>query len=383
MNIHSCKVSAKTNAQMREQMGDCCNKGLSRGSCLLVCCLCVLCLVFVLFFLSDHILYLSVRDPLVDGLGSSNENGVSVVAAQGSTRISAAQYGALAREYAPDIVASISDEVASTVASNRARKASQRSVMWADEMLSALNLQSKDAPARRPLFFASIQGGADLEQRATSCSEYTRRAAQSDAATAAGRSPLCSIDGFVIGGLGSGEDAAKRAEIIEAVVAALPASKPRVLSSSSGLHGQPEEVLAGVARGIDLFEVEYPHQLTLLGQASVMWIGDADDTVAASAAASASNLPESSDRPQTKLHLRDSRYAHDQSPILRGCQCFTCKNHTRAYLHHLLNVHEMTAPILIDLSVPARTHKTLSRTALLLLLSSALPPPFSACKSWT
>lgn len=288
-----------------------------------------------------------MRDPLVDGLGSSNENGVSVLAAQGSTRISAAQYGALAREYAPDIVASISDEVSSTVASNRARKASQRSVMWADEMIAALNVNNKDAPQSRPLFFASIQGGADLEQRATSCSEYSRRAAESDAATAAGRSGLASIDGFVIGGLGSGEDPAKRGEIISAVVSALPTSKPRVLSSSSGLHGQPDEVLSAVERGIDLFEVEYPHQLTLLGQASVMWIGD--DAIAV-----ASNLPPS-DRPQTKLHLRDSRYAHDQAPILKGCGCFTCKNHTRAYLHHLLNVHEMTAPILIDLSVDKHT----------------------------
>ena len=316
-----------------------------------------------------------MRDPLVDGLGSSNENGVSVVAAQGSTRISAGQYGALAREYAPDIVASISDEVATTVASNRARKASQRSVMWVDEMLRELNSNSKDAsananakavaaaangggakeaPTHRPLFFASVQGGADMEQRATSCSEYTRRAAESDAAASAGRPALCSIDGFVIGGLGSGEDASKRGEIIDAVVAALPASKPRVLSSSSGLHGQPEEVLNGVARGIDLFEVEYPHQLTLLGQASVMWIGD--DAVAAPAAASKVSPTY---LPRTKLHLRDSRYAHDQSPILAGCGCFTCRKHTRAYLHHLLNVHEMTAPILIDLSVAHTPHHAL------------------------
>lgn len=354
---------------------------------------------------SEHILYMTPRDPLVDGLGSSNENGVSVLAAQGTTRLSASQYGALAAAYQPDIVASLSDEVPSSVASNRARKASQRSVMWADEMQRAMAASRAAAgapPKRKTLFFASVQGGSDLEQRRTSCAEYSRRAALADAeakaaapgsaAAATAAAPAAgSIDGFVIGGLGSGEDVAKREEIVAHVVVShwctlhagalpaaghdaqfalvlsltspylcairlsvrvvcvcvcaclqkhLPASKARVLSSSSVLHGSPEEVLRGVAAGIDLFEVEYPHQLTLLGQASVFPVG-ADEATADGAPPSA--------LPVTKLHLRDSRYAHDQGPILRGCTCFTCANHTRAYLHHLLNVHEMTAPVLLDL----------------------------------
>jgi GNAT superfamily N-acetyltransferase len=91
---------------------------------------------------------------------------------------------------------------------------------------------------------------------------------------------------------------------------------------------------------VDLFEVEYPHLLTLLGQAAVFPI-DAADQPALGAPASA--------LPVTKIHLRDSRYAHDKAPLLEGCACYTCANHTRAYLHHLLNVHEMTAPILLDL----------------------------------
>jgi len=288
--------------------------------------------------LQKHLMYMSVRDPLVDTMGTSNENGVSVLAQQGTTRVSPAQYGALAAAYAPDIVASISDEVPSTVASNRARKASQRSVMWCDDMQRAITAAN---PSKRPLFFATIQGGADLEQRRISCLEYARRAALGDAAAnGPAAASAARVDGFVISGLGSGEDVTKRDEVIAHVVKSLPSDKPRVLSSSSCLHGSPEEVLRAVAQGVDLFEVEYPHQLTLLGQASVFAITESDDPERAL------QHPE---LPVTKLHLRDARYAHDQSPILKGCTCYTCKNHTRAYLHHLLNVHEMTAPILLDL----------------------------------
>jgi queuine tRNA-ribosyltransferase subunit QTRTD1 len=323
------------------------------------------------FSFSEHLMYMSVRDPLIDSMGTSNENGVSVVAQQGSVRVSPAQYGALAVALSPDIVASISDEVNSTVASNRARKASQRSVLWSDEMQRAMTAASAATPSsKRPLYFATVQGGADLEQRRISCQEYARRAAQGDAATngphaASAAAAAARIDGFVISGLGSGEDVAKRDEIVSHVVGALPSTKPRVLSSSSCLHGSPVEVLRAVAQGVDLFEVEYPHQLTLLGQASVFAIDETD-------------VPEQGhqpDLPVTKLHLRDARYAHDKGPILRGCTCFTCKNHTRAYLHHLLNVHEMTAQILLDLSVFPNSTSHRHRFALFCLF---FPLPFSA-----
>ncbi len=183
--------------------------------------------------IAEHLMYLSVRDPLVDGLGSSNEHGVSVLAQQGTTRVSPALYGALTAAFAPDIVASISDEVPTTVASNRARKASQRSVMWVDDMQAAMKtaLAAKKSSAsaavhnRRTLFFASVQGGADMEQRRTSCTELARRAADAEAAG----NTAASIDGFVIGGLGSGEDAIKREEIIRHVVVSAAGSSRAVL----------------------------------------------------------------------------------------------------------------------------------------------------------
>lgn len=47
--------------------------------------------------------------------------------------------------------------------------------------------------------------------------------------------------------------------------------------------------------------------------------------------------------------LHDKTFRTDPSPLLPGCQCFACLKHTRAYIHHLLNVHEMLAEILLEM----------------------------------
>lgn len=48
-----------------------------------------------------------------------------------------------------------------------------------------------------------------------------------------------------------------------------------------------------------------------------------------------------------KLNLRDKRYQLDKSPLVPGCECYACKHHTRAYVHHLLNTHEMLGAVLL------------------------------------
>lgn len=49
------------------------------------------------------------------------------------------------------------------------------------------------------------------------------------------------------------------------------------------------------------------------------------------------------------VNLRKSEFAEDSGPIVTGCECYTCANHSRAYIHHLLNTHEMTAQVLLQL----------------------------------
>jgi len=81
--------------------------------------------------------------------------------------------------------------------------------------------------------------------------------------------------------------------------------------------------------------VRYPHSLTVLGYASTFVIdplGEQDNK---------------GELNRSKINLRDKRHEKDVSPLVLSCSCFTCKNHTRAYIHHLLNVHEMLAETLL------------------------------------
>ena len=58
----------------------------------------------------------------------------------------------------------------------------------------------------------------------------------------------------------------------------------------------------------------------------------------------------------TELDMWDPAYTKDTGPLVKGCLCFACLNHTRAYVHHLLGVHEMTAMVLLELH---NTHQVL------------------------
>lgn len=50
-----------------------------------------------------------------------------------------------------------------------------------------------------------------------------------------------------------------------------------------------------------------------------------------------------------KINMLDAQFREDVGPLVQGCECFTCRNHTRAYLHHLHLVHEMSAQVLLEL----------------------------------
>jgi len=310
--------------------------------------------------LDDSILYLSVRDPLTNNLGPCNEQSYSLASQNGKTRLTPEQFMEVQHAFRPDFFACLSDEILSSSTSARARKSLARSLAFLDRCIAlhqkpassasasneepavkkARTGESKDdassasassassSPASSSsssALFAVVHGGSDAALRVQCAKEMAKRAA---------------VGGFVIGGLETGELNETRYAMIEAVVGQLPDEKPRVMS---GL-GSPEEVLECVERGVDLFESPYPHTVTQHGFASVYPLNP--ETKAMDTDSSASSAPASSSA--SKINLRDKIYEKDQRPLLEGCACFTCQNHTRAYIHHLLNVHEMLAQVLLQ-----------------------------------
>ena len=124
--------------------------------------------------------------------------------------------------------------------------------------------------------------------------------------------------GYAIGGLSVGEPKQDMVRILEVMDRALPEDRPRYLMGV----GTPEDLLDGIARGVDMFDCVLPTRNARNGQVFT-WAG--------------------------KLSLRNARFARDASPLDPDCVCPTCRISSRAYLRHLHLANEMTGAVLATL----------------------------------
>ena len=118
------------------------------------------------------------------------------------------------------------------------------------------------------------------------------------------------LDGYAIGGLAVGETHEQMYHILDEVVPHLPVNKPTYLMGV----GTPANILEGVERGVDFFDCVYPSRNGRHGHVYTN---------------------------HGHLNLFNAKYELDERPIEEGCQCPTCRNHTRAYIRHLLKANEM------------------------------------------
>lgn len=120
------------------------------------------------------------------------------------------------------------------------------------------------------------------------------------------------LDGYAIGGLAVGESADTMYRIIEAVEPEMPADKPRYLMGV----GTPANILEAVKRGVDLFDCVMPTRNARHGHAFT-WDGC--------------------------RNMFNAKYELDEAPLDPSCDCPTCRNFSRAYIHHLFKSGEMLA----------------------------------------
>ncbi len=124
------------------------------------------------------------------------------------------------------------------------------------------------------------------------------------------------FDGYAIGGLAVGESQEVMFEVLDYTAKALPQNKPRYLMGV----GKPSDIIGAVYRGIDMFDCVIPTRSGRNGQAFV--------------------------RGGT-VNIRNAKYAEDPLPLDPFCECYTCKNHHRAYLHHLTRSKEILGAVLL------------------------------------
>lgn len=124
------------------------------------------------------------------------------------------------------------------------------------------------------------------------------------------------FDGYAVGGLAVGEGQSAMLDTLDATVPHLPEDAPRYLMGV----GTPDDILAAVERGIDMFDCVIP---TRAGRTARAYTA-------------------------TGVHnLRNARFADDAAPLEAGCECPACHKHSRAYLHHLFRAGEMLGPMLL------------------------------------
>ncbi|NSW91789.1 MAG: tRNA guanosine(34) transglycosylase Tgt [Firmicutes bacterium] len=191
-------------------------------------------------------------------------------------------------ELGSDIIMSFDECVPYPAEFDYVKKSVERTTRWAKRCKIAHKNTEKQA------LFGIVQGGTYKELREKSAYELIE----------------IGFPGYAIGGLSVGEPAEEMYAILEYTVPVLPEDKPRYLMGV----GSPDYLIEGVIRGIDMFDCVFP---TRIGR---------NGTVLTS---------------RGRIIVRDALYARDYSSLDPECDCYACKNFSRAYIRHLLKCNEI------------------------------------------
>ena len=194
---------------------------------------------------------------------------------------------AMQGELGSDVAMAFDQPVAWPATSATARAAMEQTHRWAIRCLDGVR-----APGQ--LRFGIVQGGFDEDLRRES------------ARTLGG----LAFDGFGIGGLSLGEPKALTYSLLSVQTAILPRDRPRYLMGV----GTPADLIEAIARGVDMFDCVLPTRIARNG--SILTGGG-------------------------RINLRNRRFIDDSGPPDEGCDCYTCRRFTRAYLRHLFMAGEI------------------------------------------
>ena len=156
--------------------------------------------------------------------------------------------------------------------------------------------------AHPSLLFGIVQGGMHPPLRNESVAALT----------------ALGFDGYAVGGLSVGEPKEEMRRVLAHTAAILPADRPRYLMGV----GTPADLVFGVRQGIDMFDCVLPTRNARNGHLFTS---------------------------QGVVRIRNARHRMDPAPVDQACDCYTCGNFSRAYLHHLDRAGELLAPMLMTI----------------------------------
>ncbi len=203
-----------------------------------------------------------------------------------------------------DIIMAFDECVKNPATFAEAKKAMDRTHDWLEKCVSTHARKEDQA------LFGIVQGSIYKDLRQESAATVTAH----------------DLPGFAIGGVAVGEDRTAIEDIVLFTAPLLPQNKPRYLMGV----GTPWDITYAIRCGIDMFDCVLPTRLARHGAAFTS---------------------------EGRVQLRNARFAEDEKPLEPGCDCYTCSNHSRAYLHHLVRLKEMAAASLLSIHNIVHLHK--------------------------
>ena len=176
-----------------------------------------------------------------------------------------------------------------------AKKSTERTLRWAKRGKENFKHENQS-------LFGIVQGGEYTDLREFSAKETVK----------------IGFDGYSIGGTSVGEDKETMYKMIDDGIRYLPSDKPRYLMGV----GDPIDIIEGVTRGIDMFDCVLPTRIARHGNAFTR---------------------------NGKINIKNSKYKADFTPIEENCDCYACKNYTKAYIRHLIICGESLGGTLLSI----------------------------------
>ena len=178
---------------------------------------------------------------------------------------------------------------------NYVKQSMERTLRWAKRGKAVHSNENQS-------LFGIVQGGEYEDLRRISAEETVK----------------IGFDGYSVGGTSVGEGKAIMYKMIEYSTKYLPKDKVRYLMGV----GDPIDIIEGTIRGIDIFDCVLPTRIARHGNAFTKY---------------------------GKINLRNNKYKEDFTPLEEHCDCYTCKNYTKAYIRHLITSKEVLAGRLLSI----------------------------------
>ncbi len=189
---------------------------------------------------------------------------------------------------ASDIAMALDDCTPYPATEQQARDSMERSMRWAVRSHAHYYSSQQDGSPPPGELFGIVQGGMHLNLRLASLEALQK----------------LEWKGFAVGGLAVGEPEEDRLRVLEGLLPHMPADKPRYLMGV----GRPQDIIAAVLRGIDMFDCVMPTRHARNGHLFTS---------------------------QGVVNIRNAAHQADTGPLDPACACYTCRNYSSAYLRHL------------------------------------------------